>query len=283
MDFSERMSICETKKVMQIYSIDSDLRRSIWNRIYIYLESWKYIKNDKYIQAWWIAKKFLKQDLDEFHSKNPYSEYHSICDNSPYDISIFRNELKEFIYKREWYEVCELMEYIVKRFPNTHYQECFNEIFEEERFWYTFINRELAPITNENEIQEIESTSQLINESAQHFQNALQYFSEKSNPRYEQVVEESIKWIEALLREITWKYNLTLWESINHIKRNKKNNNYDTLWQWLEKIWWFVSNNIRHADKPDWIIIDFATAKFVLVFSSTLANYIHAVSDEIKK
>jgi hypothetical protein len=261
----------EPEKIMQIDSLDSDTRRRVWDVVYIVFWSWEYmVSSEKYDLAKNVSRIIFKETISNFENLNEWGTY-------GWDIRHLRNQLEELVLSWQWLDVCELIEYLWEKVNNINFQKIVNVIFEEEKFSYRFVDWLLVEVTNTNELKEIEDTKELSKESANHFKKAVEFFSERVEPKYDKVIEESIKWIEALLREVIWDHSKTLWEAIKEIKKDWTRKEYQVLWEWLDKLWWFASNNVRHAGKPDWIEIDFATAKFILVLASSIANYIQSI------
>lgn len=267
-DFKKRMWLAKVK-ILQIDSMDEDLRRELWNMIYPKISDWlntPFWSGEKTAElARFIAKRYLKQTDSSFEREN-----FNIIE---WRLNSFIEKLEQFLFNWDYADICELIEDL---FWDTSQEKTLNMIFENENFWFRFKWWKLEALTNTIEIAEVDNA---INIKAwwNHFKKAVGFLSDKKQKNYDKVIEESIKWIESLLRELLGDHSLTLGEAIKKIKNDWSKKEYSALWEWLNKLWWFASENIRHASKPDWIEVDFTLAKFILVLASSLANFINSI------
>lgn len=70
-----------------------------------------------------------------------------------------------------------------------------NDVFEKDNVGYRIIGKQISPITNETEIQSIESALALsgpFSGARIHIQTALEKYSDKTDPDYRNCVKESI-------------------------------------------------------------------------------------------
>src|SRR5688500_4465325 len=115
--FSERMGITSPKSVIQLASMDDDLRNGLWNsfcNFYIYKISGDFpigtllnvsrysnehseqIAMDRLLNSLW--ENLLKKPFDEIRHSNWIT---------------IRNQLKEIFFNYAWYEVYNILEYVV--------------------------------------------------------------------------------------------------------------------------------------------------------------------------
>ena len=93
--FSERTGIVESPKTIQVDSMNDELRNSLWNFLYTLYEQdgkdyWRMVGKH-------VARLFRKSPVDEVPIRN-------------YDC---KKWLKLYFYKLEWYEVYDLIEFVV--------------------------------------------------------------------------------------------------------------------------------------------------------------------------
>jgi len=155
-----------------------------------------------------------------------------------------------------------------------------NNILEREFSGYRFIDNLLCPISNTVEVEEIKlalkqnMTFTPLNGANIHLSNALEKLSDRNNPDYRNSIKESISAIETACRIITNESTLgkalKALESKGVILDEQLKNGY-------EKIYAFTNNKssgIRHAIIDEYSTPDFNDAKYILVLSCSLINYL---------
>ncbi len=194
--------------------------------------------------------------------------------------------IREYFFKCDWFEVYDFAQFIANNYGSSSTNELFmkysNSILEREVSGWRFIGGEIAPITSEEEIAEIEkalvSTSSL-KPVATHIKTALDFLSDKKTPDYRNSIKESISAVEAICRLITGKDDATLGQALKVIK--DKITVHPALEEAFSNLYGYTSNadGIRHSllDEPD---IDFEDAKFMLVSCSAFINYLKLKSSK---
>ena len=187
MKFSERIGIREVKSTIQIESMDSDLKNGLWNVLIHFC--WRPLCNNhnidtynKFIEALWIS--FFKEPTD----KIPYSESETIL------------LLRKQFFVWEWYDIYDFIEFVVKcSVPHiaSNLIDKFNSILKRELSGYRFINEKLTPISDENQISEIQNAldktkGTKLNGVNIHLQAALEKLADKKNPDFRNSIKESI-------------------------------------------------------------------------------------------
>lgn len=179
-----------------------------------------------------------------------------------------------------WYEVYDFVEIYLLSIDSEERKiriEQYNEIFEQEKAGYRIVAGEVAPITNESEIQCIESAATTTYQSVnQHIQKALMLYADTKSPDYENSIKESISAVEAMCCIITGMTGAqaTLGAAIKQLK-----NNGVYIHNAMEKaflaLYGYTSdeNGIRHGG------IDFNNApaedaKYMLISCSAFVNYL---------
>ncbi|MCT2534789.1 hypothetical protein NC661_04380 [Aquibacillus koreensis] len=275
--FSERMGFSEVKKVIQIDSIDDDLKNSLWNVFWhcYYEHYFSYDRHDEIVQLSkniWIS--YFKEPIDSINFESSYCI----------------RELKEYFFDQntEWYEIYDLIEFISKNCKQngveTIYMKLCNGVLEKEVSAYRFVAGEITRITSPEEIQEVEeaitnpSTNTLVKT---HISNALELLSDRENPDYRNSIKESISAVECVVKSIVNEPNTTLGRALNKIKQSGLVDIHDDLNEGFKKIYHYTSDaaGIRHALKDD-SSVDFEDAKFMLVSCSTFCNYLVTKADK---
>ena len=93
-----------------------------------------------------------------------------------------------------------------------------NEILENNCSGYRIVNCLVTPITNQNEITEIETALEQDNGVAVHLSAALRFLSDKNAKDYRNSIKESISAVEKLVRDITGES--TLGKALRRLEKN---------------------------------------------------------------
>ena len=262
MRFSERMGIKKVSDIIQKESMDKDLRTDLWNMFFLFREK-EYISDfdDKLQKLLYIH--FFKRSL---YGRSYYN---------------FTTEIENYIKNEKWFEVYDLIEFIIKVLSQTswHHQpadllkKLFNSVLKRNNSAYRFVDDEIAPITDDMEIKEIETAQENALSNVQtHINTALGLLSDRQKPDYRNSIKESISAVEALCREITGES--TLDRALPALKKEGVSIP-KMLRQSFEKFYHFTNgeNGIRHA-LMDEEQVDFEEAKYMLVLCSAFINYI---------
>jgi len=147
---------------------------------------------------------------------------------------------------------------------------------------WRFVGDEIAPITSDEEIAEIEKALEPIGSLTPvttHLRTALEFLSDKKSPDYRNSIKESISAVEAICRLTTGSSKATLGQALKVIK--DKITLHPALEQAFSKLYGYTSDadGIRHSllDEPN---IHFEDAKFMLVSCSAFINYLKLKSSK---
>ncbi len=275
MRFSQKIGRTPIKTVLQIDSMDNDLRNSLWNRFRIFgLER---ITRVYRIEQYPAFLAFFQELWADFF-KLPIDDIPQMG----YDINVY---LREWFFgsTTEWYEVYDFIEFVA----NTSYvevrkqsrfrQRC-NEIFERELSGYRFVGDCISPITNESEIEEIEEVLKTATEKGlegvkEHIKAALAKLSDRKQPDYRNSIKESISGVESIAKVISGNPKTELPSALKIIR--DKIGLHPALEKGFNSIYGYTSDGdgIRHA-LMDESTCDFEDAKYMLVSCSAFINYL---------
>jgi len=269
MKFSERMGIIKAKNIVQLEKMDNELRNGLWNGFKIhYLDKFneyliKETKYEKFLKTLWMD--FFKFSL-------------STLPEQTYDV---KNNLQRWFSQWKWYEVYDFIEAVSNtKSPNNSnsFRKFCNGVLEKEMSGYRFVNKKIAPITNDSEISEIDlaietsETASLIGVKT-HLESALKKLADRDNPDYRNSIKESISAVEAIAKAISNNERDSLGGALDKIKG--KINLHPALERGFKQIYGYTSDadGIRHAltEKSE---CDFEDAKYMLVASSAFVNYL---------
>jgi hypothetical protein len=271
MSFSQRIGKKPATKNLQLESIDTDLRNSLWNIVKLFFldnfSKTSYVKPNYGDFAKVLWHKYFKLPVDDLSNNDHYTE----------------TQIREYFFKAEWNEVYDFLEFLanLEYIINTdEFITNTNHILKLEFSAYRFIDSKICPISNENEIEQIKEA---INQNDSftalqgvniHLTNALEKLSNRKNPDYRNSIKESISAIETGFRVLTGEK--TLGKALNAIESIGIKID-DQLKSGYEKIYAFTNNKqsgIRHAIVDEHNEPDFDDAKYILLLSSSMINYL---------
>lgn len=265
MRFSQRIGERPVHEALQIQSMDSDLQNSIWNLLHdvyfcklaYYFSSSPSLTTTMVKNLW---RDFFKAQLDKLPRKGS-------------DVLI---SLKEWFFEAEWFDVYDLLEFIVQLDPAIEDEA--NNVLKREMSGYRFIERTLVPITNETELAEIDDAIQKSSSSPlvgvnEHIHAALTKLADRKNPDYRNSIKESISAVEAIAGIISGSSSSTLGSALKVIET--KVGLHPALKRGFSAIYGYTSNEdgIRHALMES-SQCDFEDAKYMLVACSAFVNYL---------
>ena len=265
--FSERIGIVSQPGTIQMDGMSDPLRNSLWNLLLRFYD-YKQLRT-------------LLIFLTEHYFKKP-------TDEVPYRGFDCKELLKKSFFGMQWYEVYDLVEFIVKkfRFTKNHATEAekqrfianCNFILERELSGYRFISEILTPISSEEEVVEI---SEAIERSSvnnlfgarEHLKTALSLLGKKPQPDYRNSIKESISAVESIVKQITGSQSSGLSHALNKLSEHSEI--HGALKSAFNKLYGYTSDEdgIRHAilDAPN---IGFDEAKFMVVSCSAFVNFL---------
>jgi hypothetical protein len=265
MNFSQRIGLEPEQKILQIDSMDDDLRMKIHNAIrryeqYLVYDNQDYIKSDTY-QALWCN--FFNWDLDIFE------------DN--YLIEVM-DDIKKMYLSLPWNKVYDFIEFYIKEsnMPSVYVNEL-NSVLESENSAYRIVGNNIVEITNSEELSEISEACHTGQKAIDHhMKKAIELFSNRETKDYANVVKEAISAVEAAVNIVNGTEGKTLGDALKEL--NNKHTIHPALSDAFQKIYGYTSDKhtgTRHAIFDGATCIpDFADAKFMLVACSAFVNYL---------
>ncbi len=275
MRFSQKIGRTPVKTLLQIESIDEDLKNRIWN---ILLDDFFKKLPDYSSSGDSEMAQLCKYIWVDFFA-NPIDTIPSYDTGTVYTkgfIKVFR----EWYYKAEWYEIYDLLE-LIARLDDVIYHFnlslSFNKVLEREVSGYRLVDNKILQITSENEIAEIEealSISDNWSSVNSHLSRALNLLADKKMPDYRNSIKESISAVEALCKIIINDDSATLGKALNEVE--KKVELHKALKTAFSSLYGFTSDagGIRHSLLEKGIQIKFEDAKFILVSCSAFINFL---------
>jgi len=281
--FSERKGLKPVKSVVQIDSMDDELRAGLWNALCIfYFDNVKLEFGNSYLTSdRGIGTLCRRLWLDYF--KRP-------LDSLPREWSTAYDFLRDEFLKWQWNEVYDFIEFVASAYPETYahknptFMDYCNRILEREVSAYRFVAAQITQLTSEEEIAEIEEALDAgdpMRPVALHLQRALELLSDRKSPDYRNSVKESISAVESACKLLTASKKGDLDAALKQIKQQI--GLHPALEQAFAKMYGYAGDaqGIRHAlmDEPN---LDFEDAKFMLVACSAFVNYLRAKAVKAK-
>jgi hypothetical protein len=277
--FSEREGFKPVKSVIQVDSMDIELRNSLWNALTIYY--WRRKKQD-------YDGILLSANLETLINQLRIHFFKIPIDNLQIHWGSVFQKLKEHFSSCKWCEVYDFIEFIAKAYPdnsvNLEFMNYCNSVLEQELSAYRFVGGKITKITSKEEIAEIEEAQKTtgieqLKPVNIHLKSALDLFADRKSPDYRNCIKESISAVEATCKLIANNPKATLGDAIKEVK--KKVDIHPALEKAFDSLYGYTSNaeGIRHAllDKPK---LDFEDAKFMVVSCSAFINYLISKSSK---
>jgi len=260
MKFSEREGHKAISNIIQLDSINDLLRNSLWNVLAIYI---------------WERKYFLSTDIYTF-SKMLWFEYFKIpIDSRPNDGRQILYDIRKYFFSCEWFEVYDLIEYIISYEKNGKIIESLNEILEKEFAGYRIINDKFSKISSK---EEFEILTEVLNDDRfltvnLHISRALELLSDRKIPDYRNSIKESISAVENICKIITNNDTATLGEALKYLEKKKEL--HPALKEGFSKLYGYTNDadGIRHS-LLEVTKLNSADAKYFLISCTSFINYL---------
>ncbi len=273
MSFSQRYGYRSVRETIQLESMDQRLRISLWNALEIHY--WSTFNNNfssgrrstSYNSCISIWKDFFGNPIDDI----------------PGNWSRAKQYIRDFFFQRaQWFEVYDFVEFIPRADLHSYagvrptaFRIEVNEVLEREKAGYRFVDELIAPITDQTEIQEIESAISTENRPvSEHLQTSLQFLTDRDDHDYRNSVKESISAVEALVKATLGAEQGTLGNLIKRI--DERATLHPAFSEALSKLYGYTSDEggIRHSLTQESREVTFEEAKFMLVVCSAFVNYV---------
>lgn len=269
--FSERIGVRPLKAVLQISSMDDDLRSSLWNALEIFY--WEAVRWSTGINSgWWLSKNEKHEALCRHLWLDFFKEPLDSLSNDWVEV---RQKLRIWFFGAQWHEVYDLVEFVAHRYPddtrNAQFMIYCQKILAREMSAFRFVDGLLTPVVDEVEIAEVEKALETkLTPARSHLKRALELLSDRQTPDYRNSIKESISAVEAVARVITGREKATLGDALKVMERT-----HIAMNQAFVKLYGYTSDEsgIRHALLEDGVV-GLPEAKFMLIACSAFVNYL---------
>lgn len=206
-------------------------------------------------------------------------------------IKVYKQYIQKVIMFAPYNEVLDLLWYITNWINrNTGRSEdlygLFNRLFEREFVGYRFINGRIVAITDQIEIDSIESVCNNSQYSGcrTHMQKAVGFLADRQKKDYKNSIKESISAVESICQVITGDEKTTLGQALNKIE-HKGIDLHPALKRGFASLYGYTSDQggIRHCEGIFESDVSFEEAKYMLVSCSAFINYLIAENEKFGK
>ena len=273
------------RKAIQRESIDKELRNRLWSAIQLEIwDKWEthhlgYTSQssqwvEKLVDRIWLH--YWKEPLDTVPVFKGAS-----YGKSSYDI------IRDFFFEAEWWVVYDFIEFLIKASPVAVWadrlKETVNRFLEDENAAYRIVGNEIVEITDEQEIEAVESTLDHATKSVrEHLSRSLELLSDHKNPDYRNSIKESILAVESACKSIAALPKATLGDCIKVLKT--RGSIHPAFEQALLKLYGYANDEggIRHALTEESVTPTYADAKFMLVAVSAFTSFLWTKAAELR-
>lgn len=282
--FSQREGIKPIKSILQVDSMDSELRNGLWDVLTICY--WDRVKRSS-IYGYMISN---HEDMDLLFKRLWHNYFKSPIDTLIDFWPVTHKEIRKHFFNFKWNEVYDFIEFIANNYPDKHnsvnqnFMKGCNSVLERELSAYRFVGGKITQITSKEEIAGIEEALDASNPFKpvnNHLKSALDIFSDRKSPVYRNSIKESISAVEAICKLITGNPNATLGDALKEIERKSIVELHPALKNAFSSLYGYTSatGGIRHAlvDEPN---LDVEDARFMLVACSGFVSYLIAKSSK---
>jgi hypothetical protein len=179
MSFSDRLGITKPKSILQVDSIDKDLRNGLWqacSEVFFHGD-----RNYDYDEPFQTIMGFVYVDF-----------FKSTSDAVPYGYIKGIEAIRSWFFKANWYDVYNFLEFLLGHdgspycYPGT-FAERLSFFMEREKSGYRILQGQFVPITDQVELSAVADAASLpatFSGAREHIRSAIALFSKKPQPDY---------------------------------------------------------------------------------------------------
>lgn len=267
--FSQRKGLKTQSETIQVNSMSTELRNSLWNALDVSL---------------WSTKNYLYCNYDEpviqpFSKALWFHFFKKTIDSRPDRTYKILEDIRTYFFKCEWHEIYDFLEFTVTYHKNSNSRlaEYINHFLERELSAYRFVSEQITDITSTQELEMLDSAladSRFSGVTA-HLQRALELYASRDNPDYRNSIKESISAVESMARIVAENPKATLSDALKALE--KKGKLHSALKDGFVKLYAYTSDEggIRHAmlDEPK---LSAADARYFMLSCTSFVNYLKA-------
>ena len=276
MRFSERHGLKKAQDIIQIDSVLTELRTSLWNVLTVTI--WNEVQWSSIDGGFLIGPQSRNQRMGQFCHALWFSYFKEPLDQLDSQWHPVLAYLRTYFFSCAWYEVYDFLEFTAQNLPyydpNKFIAGC-NSVLQREMSAYRFVGDKITAITDKAEIEEVDAALEIrLGPVRAHLNRALELLSDRHNPDYRNSIKESISAVESLVIAKLGEKG-TLGQLTKKLEDEIKL--HPALGKSLSSLYGYTSDGdgIRHAlmELPK---LTFEDAKFLLVVCSAFVNFVEA-------
>ncbi len=286
--FSERSGV-KPRKAIQLKSMDIDLKNKLWSALFqTYLSQIEEYAWSDTAQLTGRRGHVISASDCQFLTDLWIELYKDRVDTlNLRDWNTVRSHIWDRYSVADWFDVFDLLEFFATRFPEEKKNSTFkircNKYLASESSAYQFVGDEIAEITSEIEIKEIDDALQFSPRQVEiHLARALALFADRKNPDYRNSMKESISAVESACNLISEKKNENLTQALKEMEK-KGVSIHGALKAAFNSIYGYTSdaNGIRHGlwEQDN---IEIEDARFMLIACSAFVNYLRIKAEKTR-
>ena len=285
-------------QLLQLNELDDKTRAAIFNVIWTWKEERKKDNDQKRIKEaykiYWAN--WLHKPLSEFEDSGYKNYFSSFCytfddikNSIMYNQTTQSRDIKKVLPLNKIFDLIQFLivtfsEVYTINLSNENYNivhqliKNLNSTFEYHKVGYRILDKTglITPITNEEELKSIDdATTTLFQEANKHLAKAVEFYR---NNIYSDVVDQSIKAVESMCKEIVGDNKATLSGAIKKMKQELPYKTHQALFESIDKLYGYASDTVRHAKTDDKSEPTESEARFVLMACSSIINYLVALN-----
>lgn len=279
MRFSERYGYKKVREIVQIDSIDEPLRNALWSLLTVHVWDHMHPSSDGFTVNYRLSSG-LNSEISKLCHRLWFAYFKKPLDQLDNNWNTVYNQLREYFFGHEWYEVYDFLEFIASNYERYQFKDDFiaacNQTLEKEISAYRFVDGLISRITEQQEVDEIEHALETaLGPVRTHLRRALELLSSRETPDYRNSIKESISAVESLVAIATGAEKGTLGQLIKKLENEIQL--HPALRTAFGSLYGYTSDEggIRHALMES-NSVRFDDAKFFLVVCSAFVNFVEA-------
>jgi len=243
MRFSQRHGYTPVSSIIQVESMNEDLRNSLWNTLDSTIFERPYFLRDRFN----YGERVGQPEIYEF-SRLLWSDiFKKAADLRPDSSYAILQAIRNWFFTAKWFDVYDFIEFAASQYSVVAIE--INAILERELAGYRLIGGVIAPIVDAVEVSSVEAAISARHDTLahEHIKRALELLSDKKTPDYRNSIKESISAVECIARHISQNDKATLGDALKIIE--KRDGMHPALKDSFIKLYGYTSdsNGIRHS------------------------------------
>lgn len=271
--FSERKGLVTVSELIQVGSMNTALRNSIWNVL------------DRVWSSTGFMGPYGQHGPMEIFSRVLWEDFYKLPADERGDFNFnILESIRERFFAVHWNRVYDFLEFVVQPYvglPTSLTQEL-NKVLQREGAGYTIIGGLVVDITSEQEVAMLqEALSDNSNGPvAAHLQRALEFLTNRDNPDPRNSIKESISAVEAMAKIVADLPKATLADALKSLE--KKGKLHSALKDGFKSLYGYTNDadGIRHAMMDESNLTQ-ADARYFLMSCTAFTNYLKALPTQL--